>query len=204
MEIALTNVPEIKKKVFILPDVSGSMGSAITGFRKGSTSVVRCIDIAGLFAAAMLRTNPHAELLPFAEVVKDVRINNRDTVMTNAQKLASLGGGGTNCSAPLALLNSRKEKGDVVIFISDNQSWIDIKTIGTGTMHEWNIFKSRNPKAKLVCIDIQPHGTTQAVEQEEILNIGGFSDHVFTTIANFIDGKLDAEHWVGIIKKVEV
>jgi 60 kDa SS-A/Ro ribonucleoprotein len=205
MEISLDNVPKIEGKVFVCPDVSGSMASPATGFRKGSTSVVRCIDIAALVAGAVVCKNPDAEVLPFAETVKQIPINPRDSVMSNAQKLSSIGGGGTNCSAPLVLLNQKNVKGDVVIFISDNQSWIDAKgKTGTATMHEWNGFKKRNPHAKLICIDIQPYGTTQAIEREDILNIGGFSDQVFTTVVNFINGKLDAGHWVEVIKKVEL
>jgi 60 kDa SS-A/Ro ribonucleoprotein len=130
--------------------------------------------------------------------------------MTNAQKLASLPAGGTNCSAPLRELNRRKAKGDVLIYVSDNESWIDTPYYGrfggsgTKTMKQWNEFKSRNPRAKLVCIDIQPYANTQAREREDILNIGGFSDNVFEIVSLFAQGKLDADHWVGEIEKVEI
>ncbi len=40
-------------------------------------------------------------MLPFEQAVVSVDLNSRDSVMTNAQKLASIGGGGTNCSAPV-------------------------------------------------------------------------------------------------------
>lgn len=207
MEIATENVPAIKGKVYVLPDVSGSMSSAVTGRRRGSTTAVRCIDVAGLMASALLRTNPTAEVLPFENDVVNVRLNPRDSVMTNAQKLASVGGGGTNCSAPLARLNKQKAKGDLVIYVSDNESWMDSKRAwnsGTETMRQWNEFKARNPQAKLVCIDIQPYSTTQAGEREDILNIGGFSDQVFDIVGMFAKGKLSADHWVGEIAKVEV
>jgi 60 kDa SS-A/Ro ribonucleoprotein len=68
-------------------------------------------------------------------------------------------------------------------------------------MAEWQTFKHRNPQARLVCIDIQPYGSTQAKEREDILNIGGFSDQVFDVIAEFATGRLNADHWVGEIKK---
>ena len=57
MEVAIENVPAIDGQMVVCPDVSGSMGSAITGYRHGSTSVVRCVDVAALFAAA-IRTGP--------------------------------------------------------------------------------------------------------------------------------------------------
>jgi 60 kDa SS-A/Ro ribonucleoprotein len=207
LEIATENVPKIEGKIYVLPDVSGSMSSAVTGYRKGSTTAVRCIDVAGLVASAILRKNPTAEVLPFENDVVNVALNPRDSVMTNAQKLAKIGGGGTNCSAPLKQLNRAKANGNLVIYVSDNESWIDSNrgwNSGTETMKQWSEFQSRNNDAKLVCIDIQPNATTQAQERQDILNIGGFSDQVFEIIELFAKGKLNAEHWVGVIEAVEV
>jgi 60 kDa SS-A/Ro ribonucleoprotein len=200
METAIRNVPSIAGQVYVCPDVSGSMSAPVTGYRKGATSAVRCINVAALVAAAVLRKNPSAEVLPFADDVVSVTVNPRDSVMTNATKLAAIGGGGTNCSAPLAWLNRRKARGDFVIFISDNESWIDARrTRGTATMQEWERFRVRNPSAKLVCIDIQPYGATQAAERTDILNVGGFSDAVFDVISRFHATSLSADHWVGEI-----
>ncbi|MFZ4763909.1 MAG: vWA domain-containing protein [Roseimicrobium sp.] len=210
MEIAISNVPAIQGRVIVCPDVSGSMRSAITGHRKGATSAVRCIDVAALMAAALLRQNRDAEVLPFENDVVRVDLNPRDSVMTNAQKLAAIGGGGTNCSAPLADLNRRKAKGDLVIFVSDNESWMDTPVHGrfggsaTRTMSEWSTFKQRNPQARLVCLDIQPYATTQAQERADILNIGGFSDSVFNVIAAFAQGRLSADHWIGEINQTHL
>lgn len=210
MEIAIENVPEINGKVYVFPDISGSMHSSVTGNRLGATSTVRCIDAAALIAAAILRKNPTAEVVPFESDVVKISLNPRDSVMTNAQKLASLPAGGTNCSAPLKMLNRGKANGDVLIYVSDNESWIDTPVhgrfggSGTETMNQWNAFASRNAGAKLVCIDIQPNAHTQAKERADILNVGGFSDQVFNLISEFADGTMNAEHWVGVIEKVEL
>jgi len=210
MEIATENVPEINGKVYVFPDISGSMHSAITGFRKGATSAVHCIDAAALVAATILRKNPTAEVIPFESDIVKLALNPRDSIMTNANKLESLPAGGTNCSAPLRHLNLRKAKGDLLIYVSDNESWIDTPVhgrfggSGTETMKQWNAFQARNADAKLVCIDIQPYAHTQAEERADILNVGGFSDQVFNLIAEFAGGTLDAEHWVGVIEKVEI
>ena len=210
MEIATENVPKIDGKVFVFPDISGSMQSPATGYRKGATSTVRCVDIAALFSAAILRKNPNAEIIPFESKIVDVRLNPRDSIMTNAEKLSNLPFGGTNCSAPLKELNRRRAKADAVIYVSDNESWIDTPVYGrfggsaTETMKQWNEFKSRNGDAKLVCIDIQPYGHTQAQERRDILNVGGFSDQVFTLVTEFANGNFDDGHWVGVIENVEV
>ncbi|MCA9097650.1 MAG: TROVE domain-containing protein, partial [Planctomycetaceae bacterium] len=168
MEISIKNVPRVSGKVYVFPDVSGSMHSPVTGHRKGATSAVRCIDVAALVAAAVLRQNPSAEVIPFESQIVKVMLNPRDSVMTNAAKLAALPCGGTNCSAPLRHLNDRKARGDLVVYVSDNESWIDSPHYGhwgggpTCTMQEWSKFKVRNPEAKMVCIDLQPASTTQA------------------------------------------
>jgi len=125
MELAIANVPRIEGTVVVCPDVSGSMASPATGHRAGSTTSVRCIDVAALVAAAVVRKNPSATVLPFEQPVVSLKLNSRDSVMTNAAKLASIGGGGTNCSAPVHLLNKRKMTADLVIFVSDNESWVD-------------------------------------------------------------------------------
>ncbi len=202
MEIALENVPRLAGKVYVCPDVSGSMSSSATGFRKGATSQVRCIDVAALVAAAMLRKN-EAEVLPFEQEVVSLKLNSRDSVMTNASKLASIGGGGTNCSAPLAELNRRRARGELVVYVSDNESWVDAGGRNTAMMAEWAEFKRRNQAAKLVCIDIQPNRTSQVYDREDILNVGGFSDSVFELIASFASNG-DAQHWVDVIEKVAI
>ena len=197
METAIGNVPEIAGKIVVCPDVSGSMQSPVTGFRQGASSKVRCIDVAALVAAAFLRKNRDARVLPFEVNVVDVKLNPRDSVMTNATALAKIGGGGTNCSAPLAMLNQEKSTPDLVVFVSDNESWADPKANrGTAMMVEWEKLKTRNPKARLVCIDIIPNTTTQAPDRKDILNVGGFSDTVFDLIAAFAAGADGTDHWI--------
>jgi 60 kDa SS-A/Ro ribonucleoprotein len=210
MELAIANVPSIEGRVVVCPDVSGSMSSPVTGQRAGSTTSMRCIDVAALVAASVLRKNQAATVLPFQQAVVPVDLNSRDSVMTNAGLLASIGGGGTNCSAPVRLLNERKAKADLVIFVSDNESWVDYMEPGQGRgrgaalLAEWSEFRRRNPNARLVCLDVQPNETTQAAERADILNIGGFSDQVFEVISAFSSGQLEADHWIARIEAVVV
>ncbi|EGI7024838.1 TROVE domain-containing protein [Salmonella enterica subsp. enterica serovar Typhimurium] len=203
MEYALENIPPFRGNVVVCPDVSGSMKSSITGYRKGETSKIRCVDVAGLIAAAVLRNHPQARVLPFECDVVDVRLDARQSVMHNAQKLAAVGGGGTNCSAPLRRLLNERARVDLVIMVSDNESWVDKSRHGsTATMECWIELKKRNPQARLVCIDLLPYGTTQAAERSDILNVGGFSDEVFTVIDNFVNGHYGSAHWLEEIEAV--
>ena len=70
------------------------------------------------------------------------------------------------------------------------------------TLAEWARFKERSPQARMVCIDVQANATTQAKEREDILNIGGFSDVVFSLIAEVAEGRLSDGHWVSVIEAV--
>lgn len=208
LEVATVNIPEIPGRTVLCLDVSGSMQSPITGYRKGSTSAVMCVHVASLFVASILRRNPLAEVIPFTEQVVPVRINPRDTVMTNARLLASLPSAGTNCSAPLAELNRREAKVDTVIFVSDYESWIDTtsgwRRHGTAMMQQWELIRQRCPNARLVCIDLQPYGTVQALDRADILNVGGFSDGVFDVVSRFVSTPADPQHWVDLINGVRI
>ena len=207
METAVQNVPAIRGKVVVCPDVSGSMHSPATGYRGSATSKTRCIDIAALVSAAMLRTNLQARVIPFEQITVNVQLNPRDSIMTNAQKLANIGGGGTACSAPLALLNREKADVDLVVIVSDNESWADYEQQWggkTSLMKEWDILKQRCPEAKLVCLDIQPYTTVQVQNRCDILNVGGFSDQVFTLIGSFAEQGMGADFWVEEIEKTEL
>ena len=204
METAVQNVPVIQGKVVVCPDVSGSMHSSVTGYRGSATSKTRCIDIAALVSAAMLRTNPQARVIPFEQITVNVKLNPRDSIMTNAEKLANIGGGGTACSAPLAMLNREKADVDLVVIVSDNESWADESQgwgATTSLMKEWDILKRRCPEAKLVCLDIQPYTKAQARNRHDILNIGGFSDQVFSLIGSFAERGMGTDFWVEEIEK---
>ena len=203
LELATANVPAIDGQLYVCPDTSGSMSSPVTGHRKGATTKVTCLDVAALVTASLLRKNPGAEVLPFAEDVKKVRLDPRDTVTTTAMTLAGMGGGGTACSAPLRALNRRRARGDLVVLVSDNESWVDLaRGRGTALAEEWAEFRTRNPGAKLVCIDLQPSGSVQGAPAEDVLDVGGFSDSVFEVVAGFRREGLGEEHWVRRIEEV--
>src|SRR5262245_21932448 len=48
METAISNIPNVEGKVYVFPDISGSMHSPVTSYRKSATSKVRCVDVAAL------------------------------------------------------------------------------------------------------------------------------------------------------------
>jgi 60 kDa SS-A/Ro ribonucleoprotein len=204
MELATGNVPRLPGSVAVCVDVSGSMQSAITGYRPGATSAVSCLDVAALFGAAIHRRNPDCVVIPFAEVPKPVRLDPHQRIAQQAQVLVKLGGGGTAISSALAWLNKQGQHPDTVIVISDNQSWADSINGASQTMREFAKIKANNAQAKLVCIDLQPYTHSQAPNRPDVLNVGGFSDAVFDVINQFVAFGGNGRHWVDVIGKIEV
>ena len=213
-EIACGNVSELPGPVVIGLDVSGSMQSPVTGHPgHGATSKIRCVDVAALFAAAILRRNPDSVVIPFDDKPYRAQVDPQDSILSLSARLAQYGGGGTNCSLPLAEATStfgnRRFAGCVLV--SDMESWIGVGRHGsTATLTAWRDFVkhqvrlqgSDNSGPKLVCIDLQPYTTTQAPDCSDILNVGGFSDAVFSVVASFLSD--DAGRFVAEVEAVEL
>ncbi|PQO30041.1 TROVE domain-containing protein [Blastopirellula marina] len=219
-EIACGNIPQLSGPVLIGLDVSGSMHSPVTGYRgRGATTTMRCVDVAALFAASILRRNPDSVVVPFDTVAYDAKFDPNDSILSLSDRLARYGGGGTDCSIPLQTANGRYAHRQFagVILLSDNESWITKnRPYGygrygqTGMMSEWQKFVSNQMKLggheitspKLVCIDLQPNTTTQAPERADILNVGGFSDAVFQVVASFLED--DGSRFVAEIDAIKM
>lgn len=202
LDASLENVPELEGKTWVMVDVSGSMQSAITGTRSGASSKVQCIDVAALIASALLRKNRQAGVIVFNTVARLVALNPRDSVVGNTQKLCALLGGGTAISSGFDLLNQEGAVGDTVIVVSDNQSWADTSKGATATMKAWELFRQRNPQARMVCMDLQPYGSVQATPRADILHVGGFSDAVFDLLASFAAGQMASGFWESAVERI--
>jgi 60 kDa SS-A/Ro ribonucleoprotein len=213
-EIACGNVPELPGPVIIGLDVSGSMQSPVTGHcGHGATTKMRCVDVAALVAAAILRRNRESIVVPFDTRTFYVNLDPSDSILSLSERLATYGGGGTDCSLPIRAGHTdfRQRKFAGIVLVSDQESWVYKGRAhvhgtngSTGVMTEWQQFVKNQhrlqgvemPGPKLICIDLQPYQTTQAPERSDILNIGGFSDAVFDVIAAFLTsdaGRLVAE-----------
>jgi 60 kDa SS-A/Ro ribonucleoprotein len=180
LEGAFENMPDLGDNICIAPDVSGSM-------RMGSVSrnsKTRCIDIAGIFTAAMLKSSEDAIVLPFENHVVDVKLSRRDSAMTTSEKLARIGGGGTAVSAPVSYLLDRKIAVDTFIGITDNIEWARDQSGRHGFLPTWNLYKERvAPQAKAFLITIAPYRHAVApTDAPDIHYIYGWSDTVLSYI----------------------
>jgi 60 kDa SS-A/Ro ribonucleoprotein len=212
-EAACGNVPELPGAVVIGLDVSGSMSSPVTGYRgHGATTRLRCVDAAALFAAAILRRNPGSVVIPFDTKAFEVTVTPEESILDLAARLARYGGGGTNCALPLAMANGlyRERPFAGCVLVSDLESWVgEGRAGGTAVMTEWQAFVKNQARLqgdadrpKLVCINLQAYTTTQAPERSDVLNVGGFSDAVFTVVASFLAD--DANRFVSEVEAIEL
>ena len=168
------------------------------------------MDVAALFAAAILRRNPESVVVPFDTQAYVTQLDPTDSILSLSERLARYGGGGTDCSLPLrdAVTRYGKRKFAGVVLVSDNESWVGTGRHGsTGVMTAWTDFVANQRKLgvsrpKLVCIDLQPYTTTQAAERDDIMNIGGFSDTVFGVVSAFLAD--DAGRFVAEVESVEL
>lgn len=211
LEIATDNVPVYDGRVAVVVDTSGSMQSPVTGHRTGATTKVTCVDVAALVAATVMRKNPLTVVVPVdTQVHRTDMLNPRDSIVSNADKLRKLGGGGTDLGAALRFIETSKLPPDLIIMVSDNESWFDPRTgfrrasyAATGSAESWGRIRAKNPKAKMVCVDISVSETTQVHDGHGVMNIGGFSDQIWTTIQRFLSGE-GPETWVEEIKAISL
>ncbi len=205
MEVSIENIPVIDGNVYIFVDVSGSMSSPITGYSTTKVSTMKCVEVASLIAASFARRNPNTKVIPFdTKLHHNYVMKPNNNVMKTANELAKFGGGGTDCGLGVKYLADRNEKVDLVIYVSDNESWVgqNGRYGRTGMMNNWEKIKKNNPDAKLVCIDLTPNTTTQANEKSDVFNIGGFSDNVWDLICHFNSYGNDSQHWVDQINNI--
>ncbi|MEM8678908.1 MAG: TROVE domain-containing protein [Planctomycetota bacterium] len=213
-ESACGNIPQLPGPVVIGLDTSGSMHSPVTGWRgRGATTKMSCVNVAALFAAAILRRNPDSVVIPFDTQAYRTRIDPNDSILSLSSQLAKYGGGGTDCSLPLREANQRyrRRRFAGAVLVSDYESWVGSGQRGsTGVMTAWQKFVQNQLRLgghdiaapKLVCINIQPYGHTQAPERADILNVGGFSDAVFRVVSAFMAD--DPHRFVGEVESIQL
>lgn len=205
LDISVSNIPEFDTAVHVGVDCSGSMGSPANGagYSYRGNGQINCNEVASLFASAIYKTNDEARIYRFDSQCTEVtELNPRDSVISNATKIGTHGGA-TDCGSFIRLLNAKRAKGDLVIMVSDNESWYGPtgrsrgwgSRSATGFQDAWKAYKKRNPRAVLVCIDITPGITAQA-KGKDVLLVGGFSDNVFNVVSKFYESKGDNTFWV--------
>lgn len=194
------NLPQ---NIALCVDISGSMNSPITGTGHSKDSTVKNVDVAGIFAALLRDVCENTEIVLFNTAAKKFDHFNQDA-FTLAENISKLCGGGTCCEASIQHLLGYKTKPELVIMISDNESWAQYyqpsnsisnryygNTGKTSSLKaSWQSYKQAVPKAKLVLLDLTPNTTTQLLDGDSVLNLAGFNDNIIPLISAFANGDI--------------
>ena len=184
LERSFVNLPSFGDlKLAIGSDVSGSMMWEFSP--NGTTSY---LDICAIFTAALLKKSENLVYpLPFNHEVVPCQMSKHDSLLSSAEKLTALGGGGTAIGAPAEYLIDHSINVDVFIGITDNEDW----AYGHGYycrgsfLDAWRRYKSMvNPDAKAFLVTIAPYGHAVAPSDEpDVHFIYGWSDRVLKYIS---------------------
>lgn len=182
MEISLSNVPPFAGSSLVVVDTSGSM----TG---------QPIEIASLFAAAIFKANPGADLMQFSDCAEYMTPNGNDSLSTLAEGIRRRAhGGGTNFNAIFEAANKRYDR---VFILSDMQGWVGYHT-PKAAFAEYKRRHGADPS--IYSFDLAGHGTLQFPENK-VFAFAGFSEKVFDLVRLFEE---DRNALVNKIKSIEL
>lgn len=214
IEISCHNIPKLEGNTAILVDDSGSMrgdsggSSRVSAFTKTNTSM-----IAHLFASMFAWKQHDVYVGLFGDKLINVPYNRNKRLLDFNKESYLIGrecGGATENGIYTFLETVVKEekKIDNVIVFSDCQigrgdcftSWYGISDENCSDhFHDlFKKFRKINPNAKFVVVNLRQSGGTSVFDRSQgIINIAGWSDRIFNTIANSTRG------WDGVIKEIE-
>lgn len=201
-DISCRNVPVFGGNTLIAFDESGSMFEQNSADKATATSP---LGLGGLMAAAIIKSNPAAEFMYFANMARYVTFNPSDSLMSLYNAITSgAKKGGTQFHA---IYTTAQRAYDNIIILSDQEGWgwNDAKTIIKTLRPEAGapISTKRQYEQKFKCrpntyvFDLTGAGEMMFPE-DRVLNVAGFSDHVFTLMRQMQAGDKQA-----VIREIE-
>jgi len=214
---AMTKAPVLKGTTVVAVDISSSMRSMVLGRNDKASTNTSCVDVAALIGVGIVKCNPENSILVlFNDNIGFWQFNHDHSVVTVANEIARITTGGTNTPLVIEMLlqSYAREKAsgnspaviDNVIIVSDNESWIgasggNYTRGGVPLQARWQEYlKEWNPKAKMLCININPEKSVQVKDTPNAINIGGFSDIVFQLMDDYFNNDTTGDFWVDRIK----
>ncbi len=193
LEISVANIPEIKDRVCIAPDISGSMSSNV--LENEDRSKLKCIDLVGLFTGIILQKckqgNPNLShiVLPFNNNVNTNLakiISTRETIFDVAKEFRA--DGGTSLSAPVSFLIQTHTVVDRIIAFTDEEEWV-----GSSFIDEFYAYKTTiAPNCKAYLVKLIPSGHDAAPPNIQDINfIYGWNENVLRYVTSDLESQMD-------------
>ncbi|MFC4304399.1 TROVE domain-containing protein [Cohnella boryungensis] len=171
VELTFANLPDLEDRTAIFLDISGSMDGEY-------------LQIGSVFALALYKkTQGNSLFWLFDTEVEDARPSQRDSILTQADRIRACGG--TDTGAPIRMLLAERRKVDQIVIITDEQQ-------NSGSPFYEALLKYRakvNPQVKAFIIDISPYRSAMVPPQDpNTYYVYGWSDTVLSYIAQTAKG----------------
>jgi 60 kDa SS-A/Ro ribonucleoprotein len=116
--LAFDNVEPVNKPMLLALDVSGSMGSMMSG-----SSVLTCREATAALALITARTEPRYDIFGFSTTFMPLDITKRDRLGDALKKVSGLPFRGTDCAVPMLHALEQKIETDLFAIYTDNETW---------------------------------------------------------------------------------
>src|SRR5262249_21440943 len=148
----------------VMLDISGSMGSYV--------------QQAALFAiCALKKAGGDGRLLCYDTEVDEVAVSMRDSVLTQAERIATRGG--TDTGRPMKQVLAERYRADNLLLITDEQ-----QNTGTPFVDAFVQYRERvAPRCKLFVLDVAPYREAIVPALPEVYFMYGWSDAALRFVA---------------------
>lgn len=192
VEIASGNIPSIGRRVLIAIDESGSMRSA------------SLTEAAAIFAASLLKSNPDADVMFFANTARFQGFNRKLPIMELIKEIvAATGNGGTNFNT---IFQTANKPYDTIVILSDQEGWMgygygaSFVSRGAPTEARQAYVNRMGVNPLVISMDLGGDGSLM-FREDSIITVAGNSFLVFKLLSYL---KMERSKLVDIIDSVEI
>lgn len=183
---SLENVPSLPGRTLVLIDVSGSMhGPMLSGHRGTGVSPSRW-EAAAVFGLAFAQRANAADVFLFDTNTYQARFNSGGSILRTVEKLATVGGGGTDTLGSLVRTFNGHDR---VVIVTDEQTGPSTRRYSYGYGYNagvettWEQAKAR-VKVPVITFNIAGYRAGHTPVQDNWITIGGLNDAAFTLTAS--------------------
>jgi 60 kDa SS-A/Ro ribonucleoprotein len=192
---SFAQVESTGKRWVLACDISGSMGSLISGYP------ISCREAVGALAMVTAKTEPQNVIVGFTNTgwvggpsvhygynagITQINISPRKRLDRVCTEMAALPMGGTDCALPMLWAKANKIDADVFVVLTDNETW-------AGNIHPFQALKdyrqSSGIDAKLAVVGMTASGFSIADPTDSgMLDFVGFDAALPTLLRDFATG----------------
>jgi len=196
LDNSINNLPDFPGSTLILMDTSGSMSSTWHSVHRGSPDAKPPYIIASIFAAALYKRLPNADLMLFDTRARFYNPSKSGSILSIADHIKSeCRGGGTYYGSAFDLLVEKNTSYDRIIVLTDEQSWY-----GQDEAALKKYRQALGARSTLFHFDVVSYGTVQ-LKENDVFMMGGVSEKTIKILGML---ETDKNALITEIEKVEL